>query len=400
VIGRYRILGEIGGGGMGKVFKAQDPALDRVVALKVPHFNGPDHLQAQLRQRFQREARAAAKVQHPQLCPVYDVGEQDGRPFVVMAYLEGLTLAETLKRPGAYAEPREAVSLIQAVLDPLRSLHAQGIIHRDLKPSNIMLGQDGRPVLMDFGLARLLGDLEQLTPDGALVGTPSYMAPEQAASQSDQIGPWTDLYSLGVILYRMLTGRLPFQGPLGALLAQILHDLPPRPSALRPDLDPGLEAIMLKALAKEPSDRYQNTDQLREALKSGTSSPSAGQGPTGVAQYELIQVEHRGEVFIVNFPRRYWSPEKNQEAGKEIMGLVERQGCRKLVLSLDTIDYGPSILFSVLVRLLRRLQDYDGRLILCDVKPLVREVLRLNRLEGYFEFAADRDSALCELEGP
>src|SRR5262245_3120121 len=138
-IGRYRILEAIGTGGMGSVYKAQDPQLNRLVAVKVPRFDGHDHTQASRRQRFQREARAAAQVCHPRVCPVYDVGEQDGHPFVVMAYIEGISLSESLQRQGRYEDVAQAVALILQALDGLDAIHAQGIIHRDLKPGNMLL---------------------------------------------------------------------------------------------------------------------------------------------------------------------------------------------------------------------------------------------------------------------
>jgi serine/threonine protein kinase len=209
-IGRYRILERLGTGGMGTVYKAHDPQLERVVALKLPRFDGPQRDRASRVQRFQREARAAAQVWHPHVCPIYDVGEHEGQPFVVMAYVEGQSLAERLAGKGRYEDVNEAVALLRQVLDDLDAVHARSIIHRDLKPSNIMIDAAGRAVLTDFGLARPESDTEHLTSDGVIVGTPAYMAPEQAAGESERIGPWTDLYSLGVVFYQMLTGRLPY----------------------------------------------------------------------------------------------------------------------------------------------------------------------------------------------
>jgi tRNA A-37 threonylcarbamoyl transferase component Bud32 len=274
-IGRYRILERLGTGGMGTVYKAHDPQLERVVALKLPRFDGPQRDRANRVQRFQREARAAAQVWHPHVCPIYDVGEHEGQPFVVMAYVEGQSLAERLAGKGRYEDVNEAVALLRQVLDALGAVHARGIIHRDLKPSNIMVDAAGRAVLTDFGLARPESDTEHLTSDGVVVGTPAYMAPEQAAGETERIGPWTDLYTLGVVFYQMLTGRLPFQGPQLKVLAQILHDPIPAPTSLHPDLDVALEAIVLHATAKEPEGRYQNARQFAEAL-SGWSGSAQG----------------------------------------------------------------------------------------------------------------------------
>src|SRR5262249_6361936 len=193
-------------------------------------------------ERFQREARAAARVLwHPNVCPIFDVGVHEGQPYVVMALVEGESLAQRLAARGRYEDVAEAAALIRQVLDGLAAIHARGIIHRDLKPASILLERDGRAVVTDFGLARPEAEAGQLTSEGVILGTPAYMAPEQAAGQSDRIGPWTDLYSLGVVLYQMLTGRLPFTGTVPAMLAQILRDEPPSPREFRPDLDAALE---------------------------------------------------------------------------------------------------------------------------------------------------------------
>jgi hypothetical protein len=265
-IGRNRILARLGAGGMGTVYKAHDPDLDRPVALKLPHFAGSPRDREVRVQRFQREARAAARVWHPHVCPIYDVGEHEGQPYVIMAYVEGQSLAQRLAREGRCEDVGEAVAAIRQVLDALEAVHAHGIIHRDLKPSNILIDRAGRAILTDFGLARPENDAEHLTSEGFVVGTPAYMAPEQAAGQSERVGPWTDIYSLGVVLYQMLTGRLPFEGPGLTVLSRIIHEAPPPPSRLRKDLDPALEAVLMKALAKEPDGRYRTAREMREAL--------------------------------------------------------------------------------------------------------------------------------------
>src|SRR6516165_5282812 len=183
-IGRYRILGRLGAGGMGTVYKAQDPQLNRIVALKLPRFDGPTQGRALRVQRFQREARAAAGIRHPHVCPIYDVGEHEGQPYVVLAYIEGESLATRLARQGRYQDPRQAVDLIRQLLEALGAIHGHGIIHRDLKPSNILLDEAGRAILTDFGLARPTDESEGLTSEGVVLGTPAYMAPEQASGQT------------------------------------------------------------------------------------------------------------------------------------------------------------------------------------------------------------------------
>jgi serine/threonine protein kinase len=289
-IGRYRILGRLGRGGMGTVYKAHDPQLDRVVALKLPRFDGPPDQRALRMQRFQREARAAAQVWHSHVCPIFDVGEHDGQPFVVMAYVEGQSLARRLAGEPRYEDVGAAVAVVRQALDGLEAVHARGIIHRDLKPGNILLDPSGRAILTDFGLVKPGPDAEPLTSDGVVLGTPHYMAPEQAAGQLNRLGPWTDLYSLGVVLYRMLTGHLPFEGPPLPVLSQIVHEPVPPPSHWRPDLDPALERVVRKATAKEPGERYQSAREFTEALRvwlHGKVSPAVcpvpadGQRPLG-----------------------------------------------------------------------------------------------------------------------
>jgi hypothetical protein len=218
-------------------------------------------------QRFQREARMAARIWHPHVCPIYDVGEHEGQPFVVMPYVEGQSLAQRLTNQGCFENVSEAIEITLEVLAALGAVHRGGVIHRDLKDGNILLDPDGRAVLTDFGLARPENDTEHLTSDGVIVGTPSFMAPEVASGQSEQVGPWTDLYSLGVVLYRMLTGRLPFEGPALTVLSKIAHEDPLPPSKWRADLDASLEAVLLKALAREPGRRYQNAAEFAAALQ-------------------------------------------------------------------------------------------------------------------------------------
>jgi predicted Ser/Thr protein kinase len=286
-LGRYRILQKIGEGAMGAVYLAHDSQLDRQVALKAPRFAAEDG--PEVRQRFFREARAAAAIEHPNICPVYDVGEVNGAPYLAMAYVQGRSLAQLLQGP-VVMPPRRAADLVRTLALALQEAHDRGVVHRDLKPSNVLINQRGQPVLVDFGLARRLrpGDV-RLTRVGQPVGTPAYMSPEQAVG-AGPVGPGCDVYSLGVILYQLLTGRLPFEGSMAEVLGQIVSRRPDPPSKHCPDLDPRLDAVCLQALSKEVADRYASmrdfaarlADYLAGGRPAGTTAPQGPAKPTRV----------------------------------------------------------------------------------------------------------------------
>jgi WD40 repeat protein/tetratricopeptide (TPR) repeat protein len=263
-LGRYRIVKQLGKGGMGAVFLAEDEQLQRRVGLKIPHL--AVDADPTVRKRFLTEARAAATLRHAHICPVYDVGEAGGMPYLTMAYIDGVTLYEHLKATGPLA-PDQAATLVRKLALALNEAHQQGIIHRDLKPSNVMLDKHGEPVLMDFGLARREAPAQpHLTSHGNILGTPAYMAPEQAEGNIAAIGPATDIYGLGAILYELLAGRPPFQGATGKVFSQILNAPPEALTRLRPDLDPLLEELCLTALAKDPARRFSSMSEFATAL--------------------------------------------------------------------------------------------------------------------------------------
>jgi serine/threonine-protein kinase len=262
--GGCELLEELGRGGMGVVYRARQPGLDRVVALKRLLREGASPTEVA---RFRAEAEAAARLDHPNIVPVYAVDEHEGRPYFVMKLIEGTTLARRLA--DGPMPPREAAALLEPVCRAVDYAHGRGVLHRDLKPSNILIDRDGRPYVGDFGLAKRI-DVEAdagLTVSGAALGTPGYMAPEQAAAGRGPLGPAADVYGLGAVLYQMLTGRPPFQAasPLDTLLMALEQDpLPPR--VLVPTIDPDLEMVALKCLQRPIALRYPGAAALADDL--------------------------------------------------------------------------------------------------------------------------------------
>jgi serine/threonine protein kinase len=248
---------------MGAVYRAHDTLLGRPVALKVMRFeHDPGGRQVA---RFLREARIAAALTHPHLCPVFDFGQEAGVPFLTMPLLQGETLARRLERDQPM-EPNEAVQLVRDVARAMAHAHRAGIVHRDLKPSNIMMTPESGPVVIDFGLARSEVRLDAMqTSSGVLIGTPAYIAPEQIGSPAGA-GPEADIYSLGVVLYQTLTGRLPFEGSAREILRKALDGRPEPPSSFSPFRYPALDAVCLMAMAADPAARYPSMDALSDAL--------------------------------------------------------------------------------------------------------------------------------------
>jgi serine/threonine-protein kinase len=263
--GRYRILRKLGEGTMGEVFLAEQKALNRRVALKTPAFRKSG--EGQVIKRFLREARAASTIRHPNVCPVFDLGACEGRQFLTMEYIEGSNLAEWVQRQEEIPS-QLALRLVQKIALGLQAAHDAGLVHRDLKPANVMMSVDQEPIIMDFGMVRLLDvDATVLTPTGAMTGTPAYMAPEQVLGDRDLIGPATDLYSLGVIMYELLTGSRPFTGSLATVLGTIVSDLPPPLQSHCPDLDPRLDELCQRALRKAQAERYQSGQEMASAIE-------------------------------------------------------------------------------------------------------------------------------------
>jgi eukaryotic-like serine/threonine-protein kinase len=254
--GDFTLLEEIGRGGMGAVYRARQASLHRTVAVKLIHRGE--------RARFQFEAEAAAKLDHPNIVPVHGVGEQDGQPYLCMKYVEGTTLARLVADNPL--PPREAARYVAQVARAVHYAHENGILHRDLKPANVLIDRQGRPYVTDFGLAKQVGG-PQLTATNAILGTPSYMPPEQASGCRGKLSPASDVYSLGALLYELLTGRPPFRAatPVDTLLL-VLDTEPVPPRQLNPRVDRGLELICLKCLQKHADLRYSSAAALADDL--------------------------------------------------------------------------------------------------------------------------------------
>jgi eukaryotic-like serine/threonine-protein kinase len=281
----YELLGELGRGGMGVVYRARQRSLGRVVALKMIRDSRlADDLTVQ---RFYQEARAAAALDHPGIVPIYEVGQSDGQHYYTMALVEGPSLAAAVRRDGLPA-PEVAAALVAAVADAAEYAHRHGVVHRDLKPENILLegklgGAAGpaRPRVTDFGLARHAGGEVRLTAPGGLMGTPCYMAPEQARGEHGAVGPRTDVHALGALLYFLLTGGPPFTGSgVMDVLHQVMQEAPPSPRRRNPQVPEGLEAICLKCLEKDPGHRYATAGAVADALRAWAGLTTPGATPT------------------------------------------------------------------------------------------------------------------------
>lgn len=262
--GAYELLEEIGRGGMGVVYRARQKSLDRLVAIKMilaSHLASAEHVR-----RFQIEARAAASLQHPNIVHIHEVGQVHGQHYFAMEYIDGMSLAERLAK--GPMELAAALRLVAQVARAIGHLHRAGIVHRDLKPSNILLDANGQPYVTDFGLAKVFSTSGDPTATGVIAGTPSYMAPEQAAGHNAQVGPASDVYSLGAILYELLTGRPVFreETPLDTLM-QVLAGEPIPPRRVNAKIPRTLELIVLRAVARSPEDRYPSAEDLADDLE-------------------------------------------------------------------------------------------------------------------------------------
>lgn len=285
MLGHYRILGSLGQGGMARVYRAHQENLDREVAVKVlPPWYATDR---NFVERFNQEARLVARLSHANIVMVHDAGEQNGHIYIVMQLVDGGTLKQRLDQiqaEGKTMDVVEANRIFKQLASALGFAHEQGIIHRDVKPVNVLMDRSGRPILSDFGIAKVLASTrEQLTRPGTGVGTPEYMSPEQCRGEA--VDARSDIYSLGVMLFEALTGRTPFQADSYPALAHShIYELPPRPSSLNPAITPAVEQVILTALMKEAVRRYQRVIEMADALESAvTQQQKPGDALRGMA---------------------------------------------------------------------------------------------------------------------
>ncbi|MGZ4204807.1 MAG: Stk1 family PASTA domain-containing Ser/Thr kinase [Actinomycetota bacterium] len=296
--GRYLLEEQIARVGMGEVWRARDEVLDRPVAVKLLHESlAGDETAAE---RFRREAMTAAQVSHPNMANVFDYIEADGTPGIVMEYVPSETLAHRLarKRPPV----RDSVAIADAVLAALEAAHAAGIVHRDIKPANILLAPNGDVKVTDFGIARSLSD-SSLTQTGTVMGTAHYSAPEQVSG--DHASPATDLYAVGVVLYEMLTGARPFGGdtPVAVAMARLSDD-PPRPKEVRPAIPTALDAVVMRALARDPAKRFSSASEMRARL-------DLAAGDTPLDQTQVLEIEGADPTMMIAGPMP--PPEKKRK---------------------------------------------------------------------------------------
>ena len=261
--GRYRVLRSLGEGGMGVVYLAEDTALERMVALKTPRHELLKN--SKIVRRFIREAKAAARLRHPNICPIFDIGNIEGRYYLTMAFLEGESLATHIDRDQRL-EPALALRIVSQLAGAIDEMHIAKIIHRDLKPNNVMMVGEAEPVIIDFGIARRLDTSSMETSTSSVIGTVLYTAPELISGEYP-VTKSVDVYSLGVILYILLSGQAPFSGNLATMMGSVVSDQPPPPSWDCEHLPPVVDQLCLRAIAKNPSDRYESAGHFAKAIE-------------------------------------------------------------------------------------------------------------------------------------
>ncbi|MBC19964.1 MAG: hypothetical protein CMJ74_06855 [Planctomycetaceae bacterium] len=334
-IGRYQIEKVLGTGAMGAVYLARDETLDRRVAIKIPKF--PEGAGDEVIQRFYREARSAAAITHPNICAIYDIGEEDGTYFIAMQYVEGHSLSDYVE---SHRQPQQQVAIVvRKIALAMHEAHLHKLVHRDLKPDNVMIDHRGEPVVMDFGLARRSDHEDvRITREGAISGSPAYMSPEQLEGKVADIDPRSDIYSLGVLFYEGLTGTLPFKGngSIVALITEVISKKPIYPREIRRDLDPRICEICMRAMARHPTERYDSMQQFAAALDQYIQTWSAL--PTAPTEQEASpEIQLAADSSDTNV-----SVQTN--TGEESTNIEDvREKCRRVREFLSNKDFGTAV---------------------------------------------------------
>jgi serine/threonine-protein kinase len=320
---RYRLDRKIGSGGMADVWLADDTELDRKVAIKILHDRFAQD--SEFVQRFQREAQAAAGLQHPNVVGIFDRGAFDGTYFIAMEYVDGPSLKDLVK--GGMA-PKDAIDFTRQILNAARFAHRKGIVHRDLKPQNVLIDDEGRARVADFGIARA-GENSDITATGSVMGTAQYISPEQA--QGKPTTPRSDIYSIGVILYEELTGRVPFQGESAVAVAlKQVSETPRRPSAINPNVPPALDAVVMRALAKDPDARFKDADAFLKALDAAEKAPDTPRAQD-TAAYAAVSPEGETATPEGDVIEEEWVAERRRPPWRWIIVALLAAGVAALV---------------------------------------------------------------------
>ena len=332
-LGRYEILDELGSGSMGTVFRGRDPIIDREVAVKTIRLQGFAKGETEgFRERFFREAQAAGKLSHPGIVTIHDVGEDESTrtPYIVMEFIAGQTLDSLIREAAAPLPPEKALGIVKQIAEALDYAHSAGIVHRDIKPANIIVTPADRPIITDFGVARLRKS--QVTVQGEMIGTPAFMSPEQV--RGERVDGRADLFSLGVILYWMLTLERPFTGELADLMFQIVSRDPAPPSSLNSALRPDFDAVVARALAKPRESRYQTGDEFAgdlDCLLSGETPHAPVPAPPAATDQtmRLPTAEPSATLPVAVGPR-----ERASDLAKQVVGHVRAWSKRRKQVTL------------------------------------------------------------------
>ena len=381
-IGRYQIERVLGTGSMGAVYLARDEMLDRPVAVKVPKF--PEGSGEEVIKRFYREARSAAAISHPNICAIYDVGEDEGTHYIAMQYVEGHSLADYV---GSRRQPQDEVArVVRKIAQAMHEAHGYDLVHRDLKPDNVMIDHRGEPVVMDFGLARRSGNEDvKITRDGAISGSPAYMSPEQLGGRVSDVDPRSDIYSLGVLFYEALTGELPFEGggSIVTLITEVISKDPKSPDAHRRELDPRICAICMRAMARNPDDRFPTMQEFVAALDQFLIEYRAEPAVSDTRSREVAPAHEQIEIAL----------DGDQDNPLKSVSAVDgvREDCRTVRLHLERREFQQAI------DLLKRIAETRGVGTAKYAEWAARELPRIRSVSAASEEVSDDTAVVPEL---